>query len=91
MTREEAIANHELARSGRKGEFRRIEMIYNINKIYDDFESRTCGSCKYFNLAETCTKEEFRDDGLLLVPYSKEFGCNKWEAKHLGDSNDELD
>ena len=58
-----------------------------IDKIYDDFESRVCGECKWFQTHRyyidihdkvgypqtVCEK--------LRINYGKDFGCNKFERK----------
>ncbi len=54
-----------------------------INKIYDDFESRTCENCKYF-IDERNTRLQFcnaRTEGGIIGwnGYGKDFGCNKFE------------
>ena len=49
-----------------------------IDEIYDDFESRTCGKCRYEHKitmsgsARSCT--------LLEIAIGKDFGCNKWKS-----------
>ena len=55
-----------------------------IDRICDDFESRTCESCKWY-------REEYNDkncisDTVLIcelydISHGKDFGCNKWEKK----------
>ena len=65
-----------------------------VDKIYDDFEIRTCENCKYGYLEEEhlilCNASFYddkiydSDDDLLNNPLfypNKDFGCNKWEAK----------
>jgi len=49
-----------------------------IDKIYDDFESRTCESCKYAEESDTgyeyyCTKHNEYENSYM--------SCNKWEQK----------
>lgn len=47
-----------------------------INEIYDDFESRTCESCKYH------TKDLLCSLGICHFEINTDpdiFGCNKWE------------
>ena len=50
-----------------------------INKIYDDFESRTCENCKYYEFISSvdsyfCTNKE---SSAKFV--SSDFGCNRFE------------
>lgn len=61
-----------------------------IDKIYDDFESRTCESCKYWNPSEESILES-NGDGYIDcdIVYAESNGtinksnfcCNKWEQK----------
>ena len=58
-----------------------------IDEIYNDFESRVCGECKWFQTHRyyidihdkvgypqtVCEK--------LRINYGKDFGCNKFERK----------
>lgn len=89
MTREEALDRKKYIVSHRDssgGEifglqaFSEFELIEHINKIYDDFESRTCSSCKFYGdiwfrdcTIAGCTK--------LRISVGKTFSCNKWESK----------
>ena len=52
-----------------------------ISDIYDDFESRTCENCRYYN-----SKYEYCDNSNsvcnhLVVDIDKDFGCNKFERR----------
>ena len=71
MTREEALAEVPF----QTGTIEGTEGL--IHDIYNDFESRTCESCKCLGDVEECPLEnyEFYPDGLGV-------SCNKWEA-HL--------
>ena len=57
-----------------------------IDKIYDDFENRTCENCKYYKEEESyCKNEEnevfeFDNYKKMKVPDWK-FGCNRFERK----------
>ena len=63
-----------------------------IDKIYDDFESRTCENCKHWFMAitrdedhnntktPTCMLFAKSDDEYTIFP-DKDFGCNKFERK----------
>lgn len=48
-----------------------------IDKIYDDFESRTCESCEYLEIL--CENEE--SIVFEMAINRKDFGCNKWKQK----------
>ena len=51
-----------------------------INKIYNDFESRTCENCRYFKPSHKAYKYAACEEiGYVTVP--NDFGCNKWEQK----------
>lgn len=61
-----------------------------INEIHDDFESRTCENCKYYDRDGLCnggwymTNDVYSSDSIVPNPelYTKEdFGCNKFEPK----------
>ena len=58
-----------------------------VNKIYDDFESRTCENCLFKQEREyQCTNLHINDKHPLKeadywLHVNKDFGCNKWEAK----------
>lgn len=48
-----------------------------IDKIYDDFDSRTCGNCEW-GIDNVCTN----DDTPLCADFvASTFGCNKFERK----------
>jgi len=54
-----------------------------INKIYDDFENRTCESCKYCELINISdmggTINNCFQTGFAIVEW-RVFGCNEWEC-----------
>lgn len=59
-----------------------------INKIYDDFESRACKNCKYYNGVSYvkkpyCTKhhDSWSKGEMYEFDMGKNFSCYKWEAK----------
>jgi len=67
-------------------------IMYLIDELYDDFNSRTCENCKHFNSVfnkvenknkEFCANKKslmfrvFKNEGVL-----KKFGCNKFEIKN---------
>ena len=53
-----------------------------INKIYDDFESRTCESCKYLNkdTGKSYAECDFLDT-FIGIMMEKSFYCSEWEKK----------
>jgi hypothetical protein len=72
MTREEA-----------KDRYSGIPIVFQvIDSIYDDFDARTCESCKYWGYS---TKESMYEDcnfGLIDHSYNPDsFGCSQWESK----------
>jgi hypothetical protein len=53
-----------------------------VNKIYDDFESRTCESCKYWNRKNPARQDGDCDEiNHTNTETDWNFGCNKWEEK----------
>ena len=50
-----------------------------IDKVYDDFESRTCKSCKYFTSSPNTNKYDCCEKGIADTSIS--FCCNKWEVR----------
>lgn len=54
-----------------------------INKIYNDFESRTCEGCSYFRgcSIDECTCDNELSMGYTYTDLTKFDGCNKWEKK----------
>ena len=60
-----------------------VELDSIIDKIYDDFESRTCESCKYFmdkKIAYLCLFGDTRQH-MWIEENIFNSGCNKWEKK----------
>ena len=62
----------------------RWEIAETIDKIYNDFESRTCESCKHNKFKKTTVKDDgFFECDLLYMESSSwwttDFGCNKYE------------
>ena len=87
MTRKEAISHIRLILSY-DGTFDEKDAENLINKIFDDFENRTCKNCRYYKKgychhSDICywvgssSKEGICVDYLYL----KNFGCNKFEKK----------
>jgi hypothetical protein len=53
-----------------------------IDKIYNDFESRTCESCKHSRTTDGYSNVWCESDGILDdVNTSREFCCVDWESK----------
>lgn len=80
MNREEidtALGNCETYEYGNATGYK-VETIDDlIDKIYDDFENRTCESCKHNN---TCEMQYVLRQGVTNTSFLKDFGCNKWES-----------
>ena len=62
------------------------DVVNLVSKIYDDFESRTCESCKHNKFKKTTVKDDgFFECDLLYMESSSwwttDFGCNKWAFK----------
>ena len=60
---------------------------YVIDKVYDDFESRTCVNCKYLNITlisdfMLCDKKVSSTHGTWKSEINKDFGCNKFKRKN---------
>jgi len=65
-----------------------IPFLRHIDKIYDDFESRTCGNCKYFTIefqkegsCDMGTGFPIDIDGVIENYVAVDFSCNRWETK----------
>ena len=59
-----------------------------IDKIYDDFESRTCGNCKYNQKYDNSCNNSFVNNilstsyiGTASLKCVSDFGCNKFKRK----------
>lgn len=71
----------------------KLNLILNENKspykliddIFDDFESRTCQNCKYFNVSECSIILPFESiDGLGTLgtmEVDSDFSCSRFERK----------
>ena len=79
MTREEALAEVPF----QTGTIEGTEGL--IHDIYNDFESRTCESCKWYIEEYTKRDNHCGKDGMWdlveMLRCTKDFGCNKWRAK----------
>jgi len=54
-----------------------------VNKIYDDFESRTCVNCKHSRTTDNYTNVWCESGGTLDdVNTSREFRCSDWVSKN---------
>ncbi len=90
MTREEAKKIADLSISTIK-RYSDLTKRFNglIDEIYDDFESRVCENCKYFDfpypkrIRGLCTKETEDVDELV----KKDFGCIHFERRE-DEAND---
>lgn len=60
-----------------------LELECFINKIYDDFENKTCSNCKYINKYNKETWECSKDikTSYFTNYIEHNFCCNKWESK----------
>ena len=74
MTREEA---KEIFRNDKDSYGKPKAVMTKINKIYDDFENRTCATCGWY-MNEVCCDG---DCPLCAEFVSKDFGCNKFKEK----------
>ena len=90
MTREEALIGVELSSYDSIEVLNKRDVEEIVNMIYNDFESRVCKNCKYFNEDEGCTNElntlKFKDmfgkwEEPLYLENMKKFGCNRFERK----------
>ena len=76
MTREEAqnglqwTATNEIMLENRA--------IKLIDRIYDDFQSRTCENCSHNN---SCEMQYVLRQGVTNPSFLKDFGCNKFVRK----------
>ena len=52
----------------------RVAKIW-INKIYDDFKSRTCNNCAKYDLCSIRVIMQGKEEDV------SKFGCNKWVSK----------
>ena len=67
----------------------KVELHRDIDRIYDDFENRTCNNCVHYKPAleydctveGTCELDVCMDYENLSNMVSSSFGCNEWESK----------
>jgi len=52
-----------------------------INRIHDDFESRTCENCKY----HADINKSYKKCLELGINTSNNFSCNIWESKNANE------
>lgn len=86
MTREEAKQAKPYTELPNGTHFSRHSFQLLIDKIYDDFEARTCESCRYSNIEPYIEEYGECEKGYgwywnSHMEIGKDFGCNKWEAK----------
>ena len=74
MTREEAKAFKWFQSD-------RIAIYKHIDKIYDDFENRSCANCIYNLDNYKCTNNESMVEWLEDIDIFDTFGCNKFIRK----------
>ena len=81
MTREEA-KEFEYSLDVDGYYYKDVELI--IDKIYDDFESRTCENCTYLYRPDLTNGIYRCENNVVTIEDGEielDFGCNKWEAK----------
>ena len=76
MTREEAIKS---ALEYKEYSYGVIDTTPLINRIYDDFKSRTCESCNKSSYIEYKNTMILRCSYITGYHPDKDFGCNKFE------------
>lgn len=70
-----------------------------VNKIYDDFESRVCKNCKFYDKEDFLCNVIPESDSWIMdaldraVPNAQfcpddDFGCNKFKKKRKGEKSD---
>jgi hypothetical protein len=90
MTKKEA--KQKLWACGNINTLSKVECDNILNEVFDDFESRTCESCRhcesqfgemFCQLEELKTQEYNSIMGFtdVCMEVSKDFGCNKWREK----------
>ena len=83
MTRDEAINGICNIRNNISFEISKVV----VNKIYDDFESRTCDNCKWFDIDESIDPNNHfgwcnnKESCCVSNICTLSFGCNEWESK----------
>jgi len=61
-------------------------MLQVWNELQQDFNSRTCESCKHYNISYL--KEQYCDEQIILpFHHDKDFSCNKWEKKDADEKS----
>lgn len=59
-----------------------VEVSDLVDKIYDDFESRTCENCKHsIKEAKKFSDVLFCGYALKFAQVKKDFGCNEFKSK----------
>jgi len=82
MTREEAkeIIYYSFFEKGKYG-LTKNNIFKLINKIYNDFESRTCKNCSQYKDGKCRIFQGAKCKYTLDVIDDKNFGCNRFERK----------
>jgi len=86
MNREQA---KDLFRFDRDAYGKPKRIMHKIDKIYDDFESRTCENCEWYKKRKGWQLFSCENPTILImidseIPYyspKSDFGCNRWSAK----------
>ncbi len=93
MTREEAITDIKQASYLEDGwELTQASAIDIVNELCDDFEGRTCESCKFLSTknGELICQNTYNSHQIETsvcgitdeyMDVGNDFGCNKWEKK----------
>lgn len=82
MTREEAFKEHREIDKNNKWFNYDLQLLGLIEKIYDDFESRTCENCHYYTGKVCYYHEGWNDEvGVVHPSMDKDDGCLKFERK----------
>ena len=78
MTRKEALNF-----LGIYGQITKNQYDVQVDKIYDDFESRICKNCEYWNKYDECEKIYYHDNlaNREYIETNEDFSCNKFERK----------
>ena len=89
MTREEAFAKITVCSNSLFMTKQKFKIL--IHTLYNDFESRVCENCKYFNEVSSCehekntqylmTSTQFTEQAYYQMGVTKDFGCNRFERK----------
>lgn len=79
MTRDEATLKLMENLDGAMIAIGHVESV--LNKVYKDFESRTCDNCKHFQEETRMSFASCENDIFDYIAFPKDFGCNKFERR----------